>query len=641
MRLLILHVLLLSLCFLWSCEDPKIVFPEKERVATIYGNLKLRNVPGKVYLFDITVIDSVDINPATGTFEFNNVPYGYFTLKIVTENYAIYSTGFTISYDRKVFENIRLSKYPNILRKVSPRDSANVKAYSDLVQDTMMLIHMFFDEKMDSASLFNSITIKPDINFKILNDSNDLQKSFFISLKSDQYFKYPEISFHLDTTLMDMMFRNIDSPIKFVNFPDTTDLKHILNTIVIKDVIILNQMDFTSEDNVSVVFRHPMDTASVRNGISFLPKLDYSLKWNDNILTIFFTKPIPWNKHCTLVFDSSVVTADRNYRILLYQKKFYSRRMKANFINLQMVKKNINEPLIFTFNFIPDISTLKESFRLSPPVEYLLFDYYEEKIIVYHSPLMPDTTYTLTIDSTLSDMLGHKLPHVKNYTITTDSLTQNNDGNNIMQYWPSDTTNTYSLSTKPFVVFPRSINKDAVEKHLNIEPNIFYQIAWKDTNIIVYSGSSLLDSLIIEMKLLRIFPGHQFIPDTTYTLSIDSIVASEVLLHDIEFLFTTEKPAILKSDPLPSQKNVSHDKMVTILFNTDIDTSTLMANIVFSPPLDSLKIGLVNGSFKEITITHEPFVNNTVYNVTILNNISDIFGKKPSETYTFQFITGL
>jgi hypothetical protein len=50
---------------------------------------------------------------------------------------------------------------------------------------------------------------------------------------------------------------------------------------------------------------------------------------------------------------------------------------------------------------------LREAFSITPPVDSLVFSSPDEGVVeVSHATLLPDTTYTITIDTTLSSRKG-------------------------------------------------------------------------------------------------------------------------------------------------------------------------------------------------------------------------------------------
>ena len=241
----------------------------------------------------------------------------------------------------------------------------------------------------------------------------------------------------------------------------------------------------------------------------------------------------------------------------------------------------------------------------------------------------PDKEYKVTIGTTAKDTAGNFLRFpfefsfktVQSYSTQNGIITDPVHGD--IEVSPLD----YSYSGIT-VTFPRRMNNSSVESSTHITPPMSTTFLWPEENI------------------LRIYTGGPFLSDTTITVSINKSAKDKdgtELGQDFSFSFRTAALNVSNTSPSNGQLFVTPTSPLYINFNNYVTLSSARIAISISPA--------VGGSFNyggyypyeqldQIVFTPASSLNaNTKYTVTISTDITDMFGNKMKEPYSFSFVT--
>jgi hypothetical protein len=241
----------------------------------------------------------------------------------------------------------------------------------------------------------------------------------------------------------------------------------------------------------------------------------------------------------------------------------------------------------------------------------------------------PDKEYIVTIGTTAKDTAGNFLRFPLNFSFKTVQSYSTQNGimtdpiHGDIEVSPLD----YSYSGIT-VTFPRRMNKASVETYTHVTPQMNTIFLWPEENI------------------LRIYTGGPFLSDTTITVSIDKSAKDKdgvELGQNFSFSFRTAALNVSSTSPSNGQLFITPTAPIQINFNNYVTLSSARNAISISP--------LASGSFKyggyypyeqmnQIEFTPSTaLISNTKYTVTISTTITDMYGNKMKEPYSFSFVT--
>lgn len=241
----------------------------------------------------------------------------------------------------------------------------------------------------------------------------------------------------------------------------------------------------------------------------------------------------------------------------------------------------------------------------------------------------PDKEYKVTIGTTAKDTAGNFLRFPLNFSFKTvqSYSTQNGIMTDPVHGDIEVSPLNYSYSGIT-ITFPRRMNKSSVETNTHITPQMNAIFLWPEENV------------------LRIYTGGPFLSDTTITVSIDKSAKDKdgvEIGHDFSFSFRTAALNISSTSPSNGQLFVTPTSPVQINFNNYVTLSSARTAISISPP--------VNGSFQyggyypyeqmnQIEFTpNYALASNTKFTITISPTITDMYGNRMKEQYSFSFVT--
>ncbi len=634
-----------------QCSDnPQLVFPEDEQIARITGYISPKGVTATVYILDAIIIDSAVTDSATGYFQFVNVPYGSYLLKVVAQGYGIITEPLYVNASYVNMHTLRLKDYPSQIHSITPENNSIVKAGNvSFFTDTTAVIRITFKERMDTVSVKDAFSVTPAISWRIAKtEFSEPYHSMYIAMPIIDFFTYPEITITLEQSAKTVYGEHLDFDLALKYYPDTASLSEVITyTYIISTVPYNSQTDVNAATDIKIRFRTPMNRVSVEQAFSLSPTATPNFFWsiytNYEELTVKFAIPLRNNTVYTVTLDTGMTTFDSTVIPGSLSFSFTTRSMQ--FIDYSPLDGEpsfpATDPFRYTLNFLVDPADFLNAFSIAPPVDSLSLSitlsptsgYYD--VTVYHSLLKLDTTYTVTIDSTLKAIGGAALGTIFTQTFTTESIlsdtTSQIDSSLISSVVPSDTTHLINCSGEPRIYFRYSMDKQSVEQRISLTPATLFTVSWQD-----YLQS--------EDRIVNINPSQRLKANTLYTVVIDSgyQTKAETVGNRYTFSFKTEPITLMEYEPLNGQVNVPASNPIRLKFNTALDTSSLLTNIVIVPSLDSTGISYtgVMDDNAWYYISHKAFLPDTTYTVTLQESITDLFGVLLGRSYTISFTTG-
>lgn len=401
--------------------------------------------------------------------------------------------------------------------------------------------------------------------------------------------------------------------------------------------------DFRS--SFTMRFNKLMDFASLNHAIHFYSDLG-DVRSDTSVLSINqgdvatitsiqsdVSIPFLWRvgKSYTLQIDSTAKDVNGNrlrssYRMLFSPEPYF--RVKS--ISPASGSVNVNtSTLQIAFNapvdslmrsriaIIPTVDGLWHYVRYSP----IVFD--SSQIIFQNSsPFLPGSTYTVSISSTATDKNGDSLTGGFTSSFSTVSF-------GVISSNPSDGTVNWPRTSRAISIsFSDSLDTATVRQAINISPATVGQLSYS-TNF----------------HILNYITSNNLLPDTVYTVSIDSSIHAKSgarLLEPYIFSFLTA-PAnyptfrIYSTDPSNGDTNVTPQTSIWMYFSDSLDSATLRHGFSIVPALDGL-ITVQNG-YLAVFSPFKTFALGTSYTVNLAANVSSLSGVQLGSPYSFSFKT--
>lgn len=235
-------------------------------------------------------------------------------------------------------------------------------------------------------------------------------------------------------------------------------------------------------------------------------------------------------------------------------------------------------------------------FDVSAPVSATISTYSDVRSFVFHLPrsaCMTDTVYKVTISTEAVDTAGTPLDTTLVFSFRT---IQSAVSYNQIQMTPNNGDDFVDLQAPSGIrlVFPRRMDQQSVESHLSLSPDTSFFTIWTDYNH------------------LTIYTGGFFVPDTTYSIRIDSSaldIEGNPLGETTTLNFSTRSIRVTGSNPDRGELGVSPSGNLELTFNTNMDQTTVASRLT----LVSSRNDTIPGTARYYYTTYSPYTDTTTY----------------------------
>lgn len=405
------------------------------------------NLQATAYLLDSAVIESCMITAENGYFSFANIPRGYYEIRIISGD------GLRRFYDKvELMSNyeslgeIYLKDVPEQIINIYPDTLKLIDTNTTQITDSFLTISVYFDEKMDSLSLVNAVSITPSIASFIRAEYVSAYNWLSIDIRNDTLFKTPDLIISIDSTAKDIygqqidfgfsLVYEIDTSINFVFKVDTTDTNVIDTTgdttIIIDSIIpIISKtipgdsttlLDFNSS-GFYIYFGSLVNQGNVENGLSIDPPVRIYVYWDTDtdpkfgsvsVARIVPADDVMTNTLFCVSIDSGTVLNNDITLDSTINLNFKTKPLKVS--NTYPLYGQVDIPRDTTFKITFSEDCLKSSvagnITITPLVQGFSFDsshYYSDNIFFSTSDtlLQPNTEYLITIKKGVTDIYGN------------------------------------------------------------------------------------------------------------------------------------------------------------------------------------------------------------------------------------------
>lgn len=224
-----------------------------------------------------------------------------------------------------------------------------------------------------------------------------------------------------------------------------------------------------------------------------------------------------------------------------------------------------------------------------------------------------NSTYTFSVDGDARDATGNLIHSQVTSTFTTEAF-------GIQETYPSNGATITNLNNSIEFDFTGLVDTASLRSAFSITPNT-------------------LGVLTISSDYLTYYPISTWMPDTTYTITVSTVLQSIDSIHlstPFIYKFSTPKFQISSTSPADGSIDISRSLSIYIYCISTIDPSSIQGAVHISPGNPPVLTDY--GTYFSFTPTE--LAAETIYTVTIDSTLRSISGYTIGKPYTFSFKTG-
>jgi len=418
---------------------------------SIIGKIVQNESGAVVTVSQIDSIASTSVSPEDGSFRLENLPIGNYDLKIVADNYRIYSL-----YNVKVegagttyLGEIDLSEIPDLVSSHYPQDEEEI-VYNN--RDRRLTLSILFTRPMDRESVEEAFSTNPPSEgiFHWGQYSRQPSEVYFTDMYGDwgyipeatisTYSKITAFSYqmaqkdsHVDTTYHVMLSTAAkDTAGNHLRFP----LEYSFSTIQSSTTIYGIQtspyhgdieVNLISSGGIQITFPRNMNQSLTENAISVTPDVDHLFIWPAyNQLTIYTGGVFLADTIYNITIDSTAEDLDgvKLGKIFDFSFETASVQLTNTYPRNGELFVNYDDPYIrLYFNTFMKKSSVENAFKIVPFINGSFeWSSSTSKTSIRFNPsgnFLPNTKYTVSIASTAEDLFGSKMKSPYSFSFIT------------------------------------------------------------------------------------------------------------------------------------------------------------------------------------------------------------------------------
>ena len=452
-------LLLLTLSFsvvLFGCKEKIVeyhysddkVFHNDLLHGDIVGRVLQKQSGALVYVSQEKPVDSTTINIVDGSFSFRDLRAGNYDLKIVADNYRIYSRSNVIIPGGSIafVGEIDLSTVPDLVASIYPENR------SEVVTDWRygrITISVLFTRPMDRMSVEKAFSTDPPSDgifywgnytqapmTRLYADAGNARFepgatiTTFSKVTSVTY-QMSRKDFYVDTNYTVTISTDAkDTSGNHLRFPLASTFRTVQSYFTVYGIQtnpVHGDIDIEpsgSYGGITLTFPRRMDPASTEAALRLNPPLNRAVLWPDgNVMNIWTGGPFPSDTTIAVEIDGSAL--DRDGISLGETFSFWFRTAAFRVRYTSPANAQLYVPrsgaITISFNNYVNKSSVQTAFSISPAIAGTIDytrDYYGVEILdqIVFSPsssLLPNTKYTVSISTAARDINGvdMKIPH--------------------------------------------------------------------------------------------------------------------------------------------------------------------------------------------------------------------------------------
>lgn len=418
----------------------------------LVGRILQKDLQATVIVSQVAVVDSTTVNPVDGSFAFRDLRAGNYDVKIVAENFRIYShsnvviPGGTITY----LGEIDLSTIPDLVASTYPADN------SEIVYDWRygrITISILFTQPMDRQSVEGAFsTSPPSEGIFTWGTYTQAPASEMYAMNADArfetgatittYSKVTSMTYRMakkdarvDTNFLVMLGTDAhDTSGNHLRFPLRFAFRTVqsYNTIYgIQTTPVHGDIDVEpmSYSGMTLTFPRRMNAASTEMATTVTPPMNKMFLWREeNVLLIYPGGPFLSDTTIAVTVDGSALDKDGIALGKAFSFSFRTApfRVQSTYPSNADLFVSPTQQISIYFNSYVIKSTVESAFSISPSVSGF-FVYggtspYENRNQIVFTPntgLQPNTKYTVTVTTGAKDMYNVPLKAPYSFSFVT------------------------------------------------------------------------------------------------------------------------------------------------------------------------------------------------------------------------------
>lgn len=412
----LIHILILSIVTI-QCSDPDVVLTTDAMSGIVSGIVYPVNSKAQINLIKGSdTIAKTETNGTNGTFEFSDIPYGNYI--IIANTNSLYKQ-MNIQVNRVLYRTDIVMNAGNQFVTLVDYDTTSTLSFET---NNYKPYVCFYFQKTNAVASELPITIKPDnLSDDVIYTKDTLvsynEKYCILRINTDSLFcnnHQKKISFWFRYITLQ---HAVKDSIEFSFTIDSTGYSKCYTSHLIQDITIDNKAITTgstlfvnNESEIRINFNQQMNMQSVEKSIAISPACTVTCFWDDTFLRIVPSNRFKPDQIVTVTIDTSARTSTFSSFKIPYSFQFIP--VQTNFFSYYLPVNGASDiPLLLPFRFespyMIDPVLLKNAFHITPAVDSLQFiSNSPNSISIQHAMLLPNTTYTMKLDSTLSSCKG-------------------------------------------------------------------------------------------------------------------------------------------------------------------------------------------------------------------------------------------
>ncbi|MBN1759601.1 MAG: Ig-like domain-containing protein [Chitinispirillaceae bacterium] len=639
-------VLMMSVLFPQCTETPEIIFPVTGERAVISARVYPSDGSVMVYLVGADNIDSTSLNRNTEMFEFRDVPYGSYFLRIKAEGYGTTELRVIVREPVVTFSQITLSRFPLQVVAVEPPqgtviDSAFMIDKGNAVNDSAIEVRVVFHEVMDTASVQQGITVQPSMKIGYRWQSN--LKSIYLALPREELDGDSDLVITIDTGAVDVYGHHLERDLTVI-YPVMPGLGNVASPqrLVAANQPQTNGKNVLPSEPVMIWFDSIMHEASVEEAFSIAPAsapphFVWDMPSGKHRITVTFPGGLRYGTRYTVALAAGWRTVDSSMAGSTWSYSFTTEKPVIRDFSPRNGERSvpIAAPVTLTTNFRADAAVFLEAFSVSPAVDSLrcFIDATRNSIRIEHEPFDSGTVYTVTIDSTLYAQDSSTLERALSFSFTTIAAPEEIDETDTVAWvaYPAEGTGEWPVGKMLTITFAEEMASSLIDSVLTITPSLSYYTVWSEPA----AGGHRLE--LRPRSLLR--------SATVYVVEIPSgyRAASGKKTGRVRFSFTTQPLRVIGHTPAHGQINVVSNS-IGLVFNMPVAVASL-GNAVHMEPETNISAYVADTTDHaagewSYHVHMKELDPDTRYTVTVDTTVTDLFGIAMPESLLFSFTTG-
>ncbi len=452
----------LAIILLFGCKETIIEerIPKEYTNDLLHADLLGKVLPvtskAKVYVSQITVIDSQEINPTDGSFTFRDLRSGNYDVTIRTNSYRTYKktnlqlNGGNIAY----LGEITLSTVPDEIDSHYPTDQ------EEIVYDWRygrISVSILFNQSMDRESVEKAFSTSPasegvftwgyyttapygglyyGARTSSFSDGFNLGATIttFSKVKSMTYTFSRKDSYVDSTYTVTIGTGAKDSSEKPLRFPLKFKFKTVQSYTTqsgIQTTPVHGDLDVSplSYQGITMKFPRRMDRLSTEAAITVTPNMNKVFLWGDeNYISLYTGGPFLSDTLITVTVDSTA--KDKDGVKLGHRFTFSFRtapvRLEYSYPNNGELYVSTGRTIQMNFNTYINLSSIQKGFSISPALSGTLNYYtsgtYDSPSQIMFTPntsMQANTKYTVTLSDSVKDIYGIRMKTAESFSFIT------------------------------------------------------------------------------------------------------------------------------------------------------------------------------------------------------------------------------